>query len=369
MNNDEIPFASNVEQLSFRQWAIVILIIGVIVWGVPRLWPMLERFTPSANYRLPYALSSDYWMFTRWCDYATQKYPCLMIGDSVLWGPYVKKEETLPQALNKAVGGEIFANLGLDGLHPAAMAGLIEYYAQSIRNKKVIINLNPLWFTSAKVDLQEDEETRFNHPGLVPQFFAKPRCYRPGFSEQICNELDRYVPFLIWMNHINTAYFDNMSLLQWTLDNPYQNPLKIFSKGAQFEDNKPHNAPAPWTTKGIAEQNYSWVEPDKSYQWSSFKKAINILKSRNNEVFVVVGPFNGYMMTKESLDGYAELKSKIGSWLKQNNIGYYTALELPSDLYADASHPVAEGYRLLAAELLKTDFIKSLKAAGAKTTR
>lgn len=366
MNNDEIPFASNVERLSFKQWSMVVLIIGVIGWGAPRLWPMLEGFTPSANYRLPYALSSDYWMFKRWCDYAVKRYPCIMLGDSVFWGPYVKKDETLTHALNKAVGREIFANLGVDGLHPAAMAGLIEYYAPSIRNTKVIVNLNPLWLTSTKLDLQEDEETRFNHPGLVPQFFSKPRCYQAELSEQVRNELNRHVPFWSWMNHIHAAYFDNMSLWRWTIDNPYENPLKIFSKGIQFEDNKPHSPPAPWTTKGIGEQDYAWVELDKSYQWSSFKKAINILKSRNNEVLVIVGPFNGYMMTKECLVHYQAVRSEIESWLKQNNVSYYTALKLPSELYADASHPVAEGYRLIAEEMLNVDFIKSLKTGDAK---
>jgi len=356
MNNDEIPFASNVERLNFRQWSMVILIIGAIIWGVPRLWPMLEGFTPLPAYRLPYALSSDYWMFKRWCDYAVKSYPCIVLGDSVVWGPYVKKEETLTQALNKTAGREIFANLGVDGLHPAAMVGLVKYYAPAIRNTKVIINLNPLWLTSTKLDLQEDEETQFNHTGLVPQFFSKPRCYRAEFSEQARNELNRYVPFWSWMNHINAAYFNNMSLLQWTMDNPRKNLLDIFGKGPQFEDNQAHNPPVPWITKGIGEQDYSWVDLDKSYQWSSFKEVIRILKSRNNEVFVVVGPFNGYMMTKECFARYAGVKSRIESWLKQNNVSYYTALELPSKLYADASHPVAEGYRLIAAELLKSDF-------------
>ncbi len=366
MNNDEIPFASNVERLSIRQWLTVVLIIGAIVWGLPRLWTVLEGFAPSVTYRIPYALSSDYWMFKRWCDYAAKNYPCVMLGDSVFWGPYVHKEETLTQALNKAVGREMFANLGVDGLHPAALVGLIEYYAPSLRNTKVIINLNPLWLSSTKLDLQEDEETRFNHPGLVPQFFSKPRCYQAEFSERIHNELNRQVPFWSWMNHIRTAYFDNKSLWQWTMDNPYKNPLKIFSKGIQFEDNKPHSPPAPWTTKGIGDQNYAWVDLDKSYQWSSFKKAINILKSRNNEVLVIVGPFNGYMMTKECLARYTGLKSRIESWLKQNNVSYYMALELPSELYADASHPVAEGYRLIAEEMLKTDFIKSFKTGDTK---
>jgi len=81
---------------------------------------------------------------------------------------------------------------------------------------------------------------------------------------------------------------------------------------------------------------------------------------------VIVGPFNGYMMTKECFGHYQAVRSEIESWLEQNKVSYYTALELPRELYADASHPVAAGYRLIAEELLKTDFIKSFKAGDAK---
>ena len=132
----------------------------------------------------------------------------------------------------------------------------------------------------------------------------------------------------------------------------------------QFEDEKPHNPPVPWTEKGISEQNYSWVELDSSYQWNSFKKVINILKSRNNEVLVVVGPFNEYMMSAKSATRYKELKVEMESWLKQNNVTFYTAPELPSQFYADASHPLAEGYGILAENLLKTPFLDSYTNKG-----
>ena len=366
MNIEKNPFASNVERLSFRQLSLVVFIVGVLVWGVPLLWHMLEKFTPSSDYRIPYDLSGDYWMFERWCDYAVKKHPCIMIGDSVIWGPYVKKEDTLPQALNRIAGREIFANLGVDGMHPAAMAGLIEYHATSIRNTKVIINLNPLWFTSAKLDLQEDEETNFNHAGLVPQFFSSPRCYKPDLSEQIKNESARHISFFGWINHINTAYFNNTGVFRWTVDNPLRNPLEAFTGGMRFEDEKPHVPPVPWTEKDIGGQDYSWVELDKSYQWSSFKKVMDVLKSRNNEVLVIVGPFNEYMMEKENAVRYTGLRGEMESWLKQNNVSFYAPSELPSQLYADASHPLAEGYRLMAEELARTDFIQSFKTKDAK---
>jgi hypothetical protein len=39
------------------------------------------------------------------------------------------------------------------------------------------------------------------------------------------------------------------------------------------------------------------------------------------------------------------------AWLKSENIPCCAPEPLPSELYADASHPLTEGYRLLAAQL------------------
>ncbi len=367
MTKDEFTFASNVERLNLKQCILVIFIIAVILWSVPRLWPVtIEKFAPPATYRLPYTLSNDYWMFKRWCDYAVKQYPCVVIGDSVIWGPYVKKEETLPHALNKELGVETFANLGLDGLHPAAMLGALKYYAVSVRNTKVIINLNPLWLTSAKLDLQEEEEANFNHPELVPQFLSKPRTYQPEFSGQVSNVLTRSLSFYSWVEHINKVYLNNTNICQWTVDNPYKTPLGIFKKGIQLEDNEPHNAPNVWTTKGIGVQNYPWVDLNKSYQWTSLTKVISLLKSRNNDVFIMIGPFNEYMMSEECAKRYIALRSQIEVWLTKNNIHYCTILDLPSNLYADASHPIAEGYLRVAEELLKSSSFKSFNKNNTK---
>ena len=50
---------------------------------------------------------------------------------------------------------------------------------------------------------------------------------------------------------------------------------------------------------------------------------------------------------------YEAMRDKTKTWLTNNAIGVVVPETLPSELYADASHPLTEGYALLARELLK----------------
>ena len=104
---------------------------------------------------------------------------------------------------------------------------------------------------------------------------------------------------------------------------------------------------------GMGRQDFPWVEVEESFQWSSFKKVIEILNSRNNEVFVLLGPFNPYILTETSLMRYAVMKDEVRKWLKENKMSYYSVPNLPGEYYADASHPLEEGYIIIAKGLLK----------------
>jgi hypothetical protein len=46
------------------------------------------------------------------------------------------------------------------GVHPAAMNGLVEYFAGDIKNKKVIIGINLLWMSSRRHDLSGEQNMR-----------------------------------------------------------------------------------------------------------------------------------------------------------------------------------------------------------------
>jgi len=68
-------------------------------------------------------------------------------------------------------------------------------------------------------------------------------------------------------------------------------------------------------------------------------------------VLVVLGPFNEHMIAEENRPAYHRLRDGIAEWLTLNRIPNVVPEPLPSLLYADASHPLTEGYALLAKRL------------------
>ncbi len=345
-------FSSNSVRLSWKDWAGVGGALVVLFAAFPPVWGWLEGFEPGDDYRFPYEISSDYWMYRRWCRRAASEYPYLVLGDSVMWGQYVARGETLPHCLNERMGEEAFANLSLDGIHPAAMAGLVRHYGKDIRKKKVVVNLNFLWMSSLKHDLQGDEEFRFNHPRLVPQLVPDLACYNPGFSEVMGVVLDRYVSFFSCMNHIGTTYLENMTVDGWTVETPYANPVGAVGAGVPEATAGPKSRPVNWRKRGIAQRNFEWVPLERSFQWRSFKRVLGMLRARKNDVFVLFISINPYMQTKESLARYDGLKERGEAWLRQQGVAHYSVLDLPSEQYADASHPLKDGYEEIARDLL-----------------
>ena len=72
-------------------------------------------------------------------------------------------------------------------------------------------------------------------------------------------------------------------------------------------------------------------------------------------VFVLVGPFNEHMLTDTARQVYQARRHAVEAWLRQNDIPHSIPPPLPSDLYADASHPLAGGYRMLADDLFENE--------------
>ena len=357
--NEDVAFGSNAIRLSGWEWIIVAIICLTAFLFAPSLWGQLGEIKSGSDYRLPYKLGSDYWLYGRLCRKACSQYETVLIGDSVVWGHYVPADGTLSHYLNEYTGQDQFANLGVDGFHPAALWGLLKYYGREISNKKVIVHLNPLWMSNRKQDLQTDKEYRFNHPKLVPQFRPKIPCYKDPWSERMSVTIGHHVPFLGWTAHLRTAYFENMDVPAWTAEHPYENPLRAITLElpAAKEDNPQDYR--PWTERRMPKQDFQWVELETSLQWKLFRRSIELLKARNNTVFVLVGPFNEHMLTGESPGIYSKMKSGIESWFRQNNIPYFLPEALPSNLYSDASHPLPEGYALLAKKILEDESFQS----------
>lgn len=346
-------FAANDVRLTPRQWWLATAAIAVIFWFVPRVWEKLEPLELGADYRVPYRLGYDYWSFERTCRQVCRSDATVLIGDSVVWGHYVGTQATLSHYLSAAIGAHEFANLGVDGIHPVALHGLVQDYAQAIRNKRVIVNCNLLWISSPRYDLSSDKEAQLSHPALLPQFTCRIPSYRATFAQRSAIVVARHVELLRWADHLRITYFNNDDLGTWTLEHPYENPLRSLTCELPSPDEPPSPLPdaRPWTEKNMRRISPEWVPLDDSLQWRFFRETTELLIERNNRVFVIVGPLNEHMLTADGLEGCTQRKQGVDQWLSHNGIPHTVPAALPSDAYADLSHPTADGYAILARQL------------------
>jgi len=365
----EIKIVNEV-RLNVRQWALALGFILLVVLLTPRFWKGVERFDTGPDYRIPYDLSKDYWLYQRRMEDKVDPHSIVMLGDSVIWGEYVLPDGTWSHFLNEQTGQVAkFVNGGVNGLFPLALEGLVDYYGRSLRNRKVILHFNLLWLSSPKADLRVDKEENFNHTRLVPQFFPRIPCYKADANTRLGILWERKVDFCAWVNHLQDAYFGQKSILNWTLEddggdpprypNSYKNPLAQITfrvPGAPRDDpQRGSKSPRhkPWSASGAATQ-FEWVDLDGSLQWGAFRRVLQTLRERGDDVFVILGPFNEHMVAEESRAPYRKLRDGITAWLKENKLPHLAPGTLPSQLYADASHPLTEGYALLARQLLES---------------
>jgi hypothetical protein len=359
--DEPIEFSNGI-RLTFRQWVFVgLYTVALVVLG-PSLWEQVEPFAPGTDYRIPHDLSNDYWLYERNCRSAVGRYDTIVIGDSVVWGEYVKPHETLSHYLNQQAEAERFANLGLDGAHPLALLGLTEHYAAAVKDKDVILQCNPLWLTSPRADLQDEKQTDFNHPRLVPQFLPALPCYPVDWLGRRQNDdvhlhlgvvVEQHLPFNRWTSHLQQAYYERTDIPSWTREHPYDNPLKPLSQGLPPADEVLRHLPQPWHESGMSKQDFPWVDLDTSLQWWAFRQVVDTLQRRGNRVLVLVGPFNEHMLEPESLKRYRAIQSGIKAWLEARQIPHLVPAALASEHYGDASHPLAAGYAILAKQVLE----------------
>ncbi len=365
----ETPFGSNDVRLSLAQWAVAVLLAALVLVVAPRLLERREDPGSGPDFRIPYSLGNDYWMFERTSRRACADGKILLVGDSVVWGHYVGSAQTLSHYLNASAGAERFANCGVDGSHPVALAGLLDRYGGAIAGAGVIVHLNLLWMSSERHDLRTKKEFAFNHPDLVPQFFPEIPCFRRSFQGRLDTVVGRYVPFGAWAKHVRYAYFEGSDIPAWTLAHPYECPAARFARALPSPDEPPSPPPVakPWTEQQLAKFDAQWVDLESSLQWRFFREALESLRRKGNRVFVVLGPFNEHMLTAASLEAYAGSKAAAAAWLDATGIPYVNCTVLPSELFADASHPLAEGYASLARQLLGDERFRDFSgAAGAE---
>jgi hypothetical protein len=354
-------------RLSIRHWLAVAAVVAVVLSGTPWLWKKIEKFHTGPDYRIPYALSKDYWLYERWLQPITPT-NIAVLGDSVIWGEYVQRDGTLSHFLDRQFGQpDKFVNAGVNGLFPLAFEGLIRSYGGALRHRKVVLHCNALWMSSPKADLSTAKEERFNHSDLVPQFSPRIPCYKADLNHRVAAVIDRHFAFSQWANHLQVAYFGQKNILAWTLEedgaspprypNAYKNPfgqITLTVPGEAIADaERGPNSPRhkPWSTTGPGTTRFEWVELEQSLQWAAFQRLVKLLQSRGNDVLVVVGPFNEHIMAEENRPAFRRLRNGIADWLAKNRVTFTVPETLPSLLYADASHPLTEGYQLLATHL------------------
>lgn len=363
-----VPFGSNELRLSAREWLIALGLVATFMIAMPRLWKKAEPFAINADYRIPYALSKDYWLYQRRLEQDAQPGKVLILGDSVVWGEYVRPDGTLSHFLNQQTGRPgRFVNCGVNGLFPLAMEGLVKDYGSAIHNMKVIVHCNVLWMTSPRADLSEPKPQSFNHSRLVPQFFPPVPSYDADANERLSATLDRHLPFFAWAGHLQNAYYDQKSIPRWTLEddgntpprypNAWRNPLGPLHDGIPAEPaNDPDRGPRsrrhkPWNAAGGEPASFEWIDLETSLQWQAFRRVVKLLRARGNDVLVIVGPFNEHMIVPDQRPAYLSMRGRIVGWLSQNHFPVLAPATLDSDLYADDSHPLTRGYARLAEEL------------------
>src|SRR5947209_1671428 len=82
----------------------------------------------------------------------------ILLGDSVVWGEYVRPNGTLAHFLSQRSGRPgRFVNGGVNGLFPLALEGLVRHYGRALHDRKVIVHCNVLWMSSPKADLSTDK--------------------------------------------------------------------------------------------------------------------------------------------------------------------------------------------------------------------
>ena len=368
----EPPFGMNEMRLTGRQWLITAAILLTCLLATPRLWKKAERFDTGRDYRIPYTLSKDYWLYQRRLEQISDPSQVVILGDSVVWGEYVQPAGTLSHFLSSETGRpDGFVNGGVNGLFPLALEGLIENYGGTLRNRKIILHCNVLWMSNPKADLRVQKEETFNHSRLVPQFSPRIPCYRADASERLSVIIERNVGFSSWVGHIQNTYYDQRSIPAWTLQddggspprraNAGRCPLKQITgvvPGEPADD--PQRGPQssrhkPWNHEGAEPGRFDWVTLDDSLQWQAFQRVVGLLRSRGNDVMVVIGPFNEHMVAEDQRPTYRAMRDGIAAWLARNPVAHVVPETLPSDLYADASHPLTEGYALLAKAIYRQE--------------
>jgi len=310
---------------------------------LPGLYPFVEEGDFKGDYRIPYSLGEDYFLFEKYCANTSSRDVIPVLGDSVIWGHYVHGGSTFTAGLNAMSGTPGFMNLGIDGIHPAAMYGLVNNFCRSIKNRRVIVGINLLWMSSPRHDLSGEVNSSINHGGLLPQFGGAIPAWDPPMEERLTLVVRRDIPFFLWAGHVRAAMLAGGNFYAWTMENPRVSPLAYFSgEKGQFVPSDPVQP------ERMVPRDMNWVGPGESVQWRYMLETVRLLKARGNRVLAVITPYNSFMLTEKSLLARDNMIGLMAAVLREEGIVTLAPVLDKREYFADLSHPGAEGYRLMA---------------------
>lgn len=319
-------------------------------------WSASRPAQRCENYRIPAGMADDYWLLSRLAR--ADGRAIAVLGDSVMWGYYVPADRTLPAALGRHLAPARFVNISADGLHPAAMNGFVRCFGRGLAGRRVLVHMNPLWMSSPRHDLSSRELPPVNHPRLLPQFIGAPAGYRQGVAHRLAVVVERAWPAALWSAHLRAAHFEGVDAPTWSLRHPYACPASAVMAGVADERWRTAKGDGRPSSARGAEFHAEWVGPGRSYQWRAFEEMLDALRGRSAGVFVLVGPLNEHMMEPANLAQYRQVLADIAARLQRGNVAHHVARALPPQQYADVSHPLAEGYDVLAGELAGNEMFR-----------
>jgi len=365
MKNSSISNSNSVI-LSPKEWCVTIILFVVICSIIYIGWFRWEYFEPGSDYR-PRCWAermSDYWSHYRWTRYAQSRYKVALIGDSVFWGQEVDNDQTISHYLNEHYGEEIFANMGIDGLFQTAIRGLVKYYGKYYNN--VILQFSPYWLADVNRDLRGNIK-RFRHPRIVPQFHPRIHYNNYTLNERLSYKFEHYTRIIPLVRHLIVNYFENKSVVRWMIENPYNCPFSAITFKAGEVMKESRGKSLNWETKEMKLQNHQFIPLEESVQFECFLDTIKRLKKQNVSVFIILGPYNPYILTPESRERLYSLIEDIKQYFEEKQLSYFEAgAILPSEAFADgAGHMLYNGHDMLASDMMKdpgfSEWLRNLK--------
>ncbi|MCE5249215.1 hypothetical protein LLG96_03245 [bacterium] len=352
---------SNAMVLSLREWIITIFAVAVICSVIYYGWNSWESFTPGPDHRETCwaERQSDYWAYNRWIRYAREHYKVLLLGDSVIWGQEVPNTGTISHYINEYYGKELVANLGNDGLFMAGINGIAHYWGDNLSNTNILLQLSPLWVLNLRRDLREDKKYNYHHPRLIPQFSRRIK-YHHDLNTRLGYFIERYLRLFPFVRHLMANYYDNKSISGWMMDNPYSNPFKAITFVATPVMAESQGQGISWELKKVKPSDEPFVPLSESIQWGLFTDAIQKFREKNTRVFVLIGPFNQYMLTPESQQRLFATVEDAKKDLDAMGVPYFDSFKIgiPSNEYGDSCHLLNEGHMRLAHALLDDESFK-----------